>query len=458
MQLSTWLRPLAFATQSFARRAGRPSPRSRPPRRPLLSLETLENRLVPSTASDVLYVGDNAANGHSAGNSVQGFDAGTGAGLGTFVSGSNSLKGVRGLIFDGAGHLLLANQDVGTGKSGQIMSYDATTGAFEGDLVSPKDPHAPFAPRGIVLKDKVLYVANLQDTDTTKAGIAPDGEIDRYNATTGQFLGAFSRPAGWVGQFNPRGVVFGPDGNLYVSVFDSSNMAAGSVLKVNVTSGAETLFASTSGGAPDLHRPEGLTFGPDGRLYATGFRADATDTDKIVVLDPTTGAEVSSIALDAVGQPRAYGQALLFGPGGRLFVPISTLSGPFSGSVRSYDVGNGTFVNFEAPGTLGSGWYLTFRNTDPATLAYLGSAPAAASSQGVLPAAPGTPTAGAHAQAVVTASVAPAGATVSATVVTADPASPPATQATPTWLEAIWAEEDLSGTAPADPLVQALTL
>jgi hypothetical protein len=39
---------------------------------------------------------------------------------------------------------------------------------------------------------------------------------------------------------------------------------------------------------------------------------------------------------------------------------------------------NGSFVNFEAPGTLGSGWYLTFRNTDPATLAYV--TPASANS------------------------------------------------------------------------------
>jgi hypothetical protein len=368
MQLVPWLNTLVRAL------AGRP--RSSPPRRRRpghrhFLLEALEDRTVPSAVTDTLYVGDNASNGHSANNSVQSFDAGTGASLGTFVSGANGLKGARGLIFDGAGHLLLANQNVGRGIPGEIMMYDAVTGAFDGDLVSSKGPHAPFAPRGIVLKDNVLYVANLQDADNTKAGIAPDGEIDRYDATTGAFLGAYSRPAGWVGQFNPRAVVFGPDGSLYVSVFDSSNLNAGYVLKYDVGTGAETGFASTATAAPDMHRPEGLTFGPDGKLYVTGFRASSSDTDKIVVLNPTSGAEVGSIALDAVGQPRAYGQAILFGPGGRLFVPISTLDSPDSGAVRSYDVSNGTFVNFEAPGTLGSGWYLTFRNTDPATLAYV---------------------------------------------------------------------------------------
>src|SRR5262249_37939400 len=152
---------------------------------------------------------------HSANDSVQSFDAGTGASLGTFVSGADSLKGVRGLIFDGAGHLLVANQDLDRGKPGEIMKYDAATGAFAGDLVPFQDPHAPFPPRGMVLKDNVLYVANLQDAATTKAGIAPNGEVDRYDGTTGQFLGSLPIPAGWTGQFNPRGVAFGPDGKLY---------------------------------------------------------------------------------------------------------------------------------------------------------------------------------------------------------------------------------------------------
>jgi hypothetical protein len=98
-------------------------------------------------APDSLYVGDNATNGHSGDNSVQRFDALTGASLGTFVAGSDSLKGVRGIIFDGNGHMLVANQNVGRGKPGEIMRYDAQTGAFQGELVPFQDPHAPFAPR-----------------------------------------------------------------------------------------------------------------------------------------------------------------------------------------------------------------------------------------------------------------------------------------------------------------------
>jgi hypothetical protein len=367
MLFATWLRTLKRAARPLAGLA-----RGKPPRPRLrLSMEELEDRVVPST--DFLYVGD-AGN-----NTVQRFDAATGAALGTFVAGDKSLKGPRGAIFDGAGHLLVANQNVGRGKSGEILRYDAQTGAFEGELVPFQDPNAPFAPRGMALKNNVLYVASLQNADTTKAGIAPNGVVDRYNATTGAFLGSLPIPASYTGQFNPRGVAFGPDGKLYVSVFDSSNLNAGYIVQYDVATGGGTVIAWNNGDniadpgeAQDLHRPEGLTFGPDGRLYVAGFRAGASDTDKVVIFN-AGGTEVDNIPLDAVGQPRAYGQALLFGPGGDLFVPI-TGNGPDTGAVRRYDVVAKSFTNFIAPGTLGEPWYLTFGNTDPATLAYTDSA------------------------------------------------------------------------------------
>src|SRR5205823_2602160 len=109
-----------------------------------------------------------------------------------------------------------------------------------------------------------------------KAGIAPNGEVDRYDGTTGKFLGGLPVPAGFTGQFNPRAVVFGPDGNLYVSVYDSSNLKAGYVVRYDVSTGGRTIFAFNNGDstadpgeATDLHRPEGLTFGPNGKLYVT---------------------------------------------------------------------------------------------------------------------------------------------------------------------------------------------
>ena len=115
-----------------------------------------------------------------------------------------------------------------------------------------------------------------------------------------------------------------------------------------------------------------MVFGPDGRLYITSFRADATDTDSIRIYD-ADGDFVDKIDLDEVDFPRAYAQALLFGPGGFLFVPISG-DGPDTGAVRRYDVTDQSFTDFVLPseqgGPLGNPWYLTFGKTDPGTLAY----------------------------------------------------------------------------------------
>jgi hypothetical protein len=124
-----------------------------------------------------------------------------------------------------------------------------------------------------------------------------------------------------------------------------------------------------------LNRPEGLVFDPNGNLYVTSFPANARDNDKILVFNGTNGALLpgKTINLDQVGQSRAFAQALLFGPGGFLFVPING-NGPDTGAVRRYNVANKTFVNFVLPavqgGPLGQPWYLTFGETDPGTLEY----------------------------------------------------------------------------------------
>jgi DNA-binding beta-propeller fold protein YncE len=244
----------------------------------------------------------------------------------------------------------------------------------------------------MVLKDNVLYVANSEDAN------GPSGEIKEYNANSGKFLGDLSF-TNFPEQINPRGVVFGPDGQLYVAAnqqsdFGQNNPLGGFILKVDTTTGAYRVVASEDGVlgstvVPDLHRPEGLTFGPDGLLYVTSFRADASDTDKILALDATTGQLEEEINLDQVGQPRAYAQAIAFGPGGDLYVPI-TGSGPDTGSVRRYDVSTKNYTVLIAPGgPLGSAWYLTFGQTNPATLAY-NTKPGSETSQGTAASTPAT--------------------------------------------------------------------
>ena len=67
-------------------------------------------------------------------------------------------------------------------------------------------------------------------------------------------------------------------------------------------------------------------------------------------------------------QPRSFAAGLLFGPEGKLFVPIN--GGASAGEVRRYDVDTKQYEVFvpAGPPKLG-GTLLLFENTDPATLA-----------------------------------------------------------------------------------------
>ncbi|WP_410984358.1 hypothetical protein [Bacillus cereus] len=313
---------------------------------------------------DYLYIGDGNDD------TVKTFDAETGRFLGSFVApGNNVLHGPRGLIFDHSDNLLAINQNVDQPENGNVLKYDGNTGAFLGKLVRSDAEGAPFAPRGIVLsKNNILYVADIIDPATGQ------GEVRTYNGRTGAFLGNLDH-SGFKEPFNPRGVVFGPDGLLYVSVFDINNPLKGWVLRFDPKKKKFLDVFIKSDDVNNLHRPEGLVFSPKGNLYITSFRRDASDTDKILIFDGDTGKFLDKIDLDVIGQPRAFAQALLFGPDGKLFVPI-TGDGSDTGSVRRYNVHHHhkTYDVFVPPtsagGPLGEPWYLSFGNTNPATLAY----------------------------------------------------------------------------------------
>ena len=357
-----------------------------------------------STRADSLYIGDLIDD------TVKAFDALTGEFQGLFVKkeAKGKIRDPQGLIFNPEGNLLLANQNEGTQKAGEIRKHDGATGAFLGALVSHSDKNAPFVPRGIVLlkgivpEKDVLFVADI----TVKGKNAPPGRLLEY---TGQgvfladltpdhdtFPGTKSQD-----EFHARGLVVGPDGLLYVSVCDDLdptsadfNPLPGWILRFDPKTGAFVdVIASYNNLYPtavtcaDLHRPDGLAFGPDGRLYVTAFRANGSDTDKILIVAPPPPTHpqngkwtfIGKIDLDQVDndpdhdQPRAFAQALLFGPGGSLFVPIAG-NGPDTGSVRQYDAVTKKYTIFVPAsgngGALGVPEYLTFGNTDPATLAY----------------------------------------------------------------------------------------
>ena len=319
--------------------------------------------------SDILYVGDVNTN------TVKRFDADTGQLLGGgnsggvyFAPSSGGLFGPRGLLAI-SNKLFVVNQNVDQPKNGEVLRYKLNDGVPDGALIPSSDSHAPFAPRGIVSWRGVIYVADFND-----AGL---GLLLAFDEKSGKFLREFSPPDGFAYTFHPRGLVIGPNGLLYVSNFPDLNpesQKGGQVLVFD----PDTLdfigaFIVDAGGKGQLNRPEGLVFGPDGNLYITSFRnvADAeNDTDSIRIYDGHTSAFKGKIDLYAIGEPRASAQALLFGPGGKLFVPIS--GGADAGQVRRYDVSTKMFDVFASPADSSSLWYLTFGKTNPGTLVYEG--------------------------------------------------------------------------------------
>jgi DNA-binding beta-propeller fold protein YncE len=360
--------------------------------------------------ADILYVSDYSASGN---NSVDRFSGATGDSLGPLVpTGSNGLLGPTGLIFRPTnahqpGDLLLNNQlavsggGPGGGSNGEIMKFaSATPGAFRGLLVEPTDPHAPFNPQGIVVgRDGIVYVTDQGSMGFPVAdnnNLPRPGRVARYDSSGGNWLGDLSLGS-YTGEFHPRALVFGPDGKLYVSSVDANPnnivtgiaAAGGAVLRFNTATGRfQDVFIDGDQcieGDPSsctenlLNRPQGLVFDRRGtRLYVTSFRRDTSRRDKILVFDGHTGAfrPDDTLALVAINQDptqtppdRAFAQAMLFGPEGKLFVPIS--GGPDQGSIRRYDVKTKDFdVLVAAGGALGQPSFLTFRKTNPATLAY----------------------------------------------------------------------------------------
>jgi sugar lactone lactonase YvrE len=326
--------------------------------------------------ADTVFIGDVGDN------SVKSFDTTSGGFSGTFVAPKSAgLKGPMGMIFTD-GQLVLVNQNSAGGSSGQrgeILRFDGTTGTFIGKLVASSDRDAPFAPQGLVRggPDNAYYVADFGDQSKKCTN---EGNVKAYD-NAGAFLGNLDRHV-FTAEFHPRGVVYGPDGLLYVSAvgcLDPTDALyaplTGYILRFNASTKQFVDVFASNATVPSLHRPEGLVFDSKGNLWVTSFRdnADSNDTDKILKLDGKTGRLLDTLPLWTSGSSRAFAQAILFGPGGKLFVPITGNAPDTAGQVRRCDIATKQCdVIVQAGGVLQSPWFLIFRSTDPSTLNYMG--------------------------------------------------------------------------------------
>jgi len=205
-----------------------------------------------------------------------------------------------------------------------VMENAKATAA--GYFVAP-DAYGVAAARALSLgPDGNFYLAN-HDTDVVKVF-----------SQTGEFLDDLGTAAGELD--GPWGMVFGPDGYLYVGGRYSHN-----IVRFDIATGAyeEFVSAATGGG---LLVPRSLAFGPDGNLYASSRMEGApTTTDVIKRYAGATGAYLGDfVTASSGGLNNAYGIA--FGPDGNLYVVSATTS-----EIKRYDGLTGAFLdNFIAAG------------------------------------------------------------------------------------------------------------
>jgi streptogramin lyase len=146
--------------------------------------------------------------------------------------------------------------------------------------------------------------------------------------SSGEFLGVFSSGGGLDA---PYGLIFGPDGHLYVSSGSSDQ-----ILKYNGNTGAFIEVFAAGGG---LDFPVGLDFGPDGNLYVSSFR-----THEVLRYDGQTG---DFIDVFASGNSLLGPSGLSFGPDGLLYLYVSSAT---SDRILRFDGITGDFVDIFAIG------------------------------------------------------------------------------------------------------------
>lgn len=221
------------------------------------------------------------------------------------------------------------NLFVSSTNTKSVLEYDGEDGEFEGKFARGG---GLIEPEGVVFgPDGDLYVSSRSN------------EILRYDGEKGTFEGVFASHPDLV---DPSGIAFGgPNDDLYVGT--EIEGVSGKVLRFDGETGA--FLGALTGDALVLHNPEVLVFGPDGMLYVTN--AIENENGEVLRYNPVTNAFVDVFINQAtLGIQDPAG--MVFSPDG-LFLFVSSA---VTSEVRKYSAGGIPVppIPFIAPGGVGS--------------------------------------------------------------------------------------------------------
>lgn len=167
--------------------------------------------------------------------------------------------------------------------------------------------------------------------------------LARYSALTGTLVDTIN---GGGALLEPLGATVGPDGNLYVASEGNNQILrfdrdTGVLLGAFVRDDPSTSATDETGG---LDGPAAVLFGVDGNLYVSSF-----ETDNILEYDGLTGEFIAVFVSSGSGGLDGPDAGMVFGPGGDLYVPSY-----WSNEVLRYSGVDGSFEEaFVAAGSAG---------------------------------------------------------------------------------------------------------
>jgi uncharacterized protein (TIGR03118 family) len=238
-------------------------------------------------------------------NSILHYSGTTGQFLGVFVpSGLAGLNKPSGLVFGPDGNLYVnSHGPASQPTSSAVLRFDGVTGA---PLPAPGQDGATFVPAGSGGLDQASVGLVFGADGNLYVNSHLTNSVLRFNGITGEPFpapgqdGADFVPAGSGGLLQPSGLVFGPDGNLYVGAHDPG-AGHGAVLRYDPITGAPKPGPGQTGAffvpidSGTIRNPTALAFGPDGNLYV-----DSRGNSRVLRFDGQTGAP-----LPAAGQTDA---------------------------------------------------------------------------------------------------------------------------------------------------------